>query len=404
MTPTTYRATDFLKAAKRAGVEIVVGTNVAQVLGDLAPAYNLTIPFDDSKTALRIVRNFTQLHPIDTVVGVDDEATVIAAAIANALHIRHNSVGATSATRNKARMRELCSKAGLPSPSYVLCTGAADLEKVIKKVRFPSVAKPLSLSASRGVIRANDPSELKSALSRIEKLLADPEVEQRSQGLGGKRILVEEFIPGEEVALEGLLIEGELHVLALFDKPDPLNGPFFEETLYVTPSRKSKSLQQSIFYSAQKGAQALGLIDGPIHGEFRINDKGVWILEIAARTIGGLCSRTLRFGTGMSLEEVVLRHAARLELPTLEREKSASGVMMIPIPKAGVLQKVEGIDNAKGVPYIEEVTISIPIGQPVIPLPEGNKYLGFIFARADTPQKVEKALRVAHTELRFSIR
>ena len=397
MTPTTYRATDFLKAAKVLGFEIVVGTNEAQALAGLAQENNLTLPFDHSDGALLIVREYVKNHAVTAVIGVDDEATIVASEIADSLGLQHNSLAATSATRNKLQMRKLFQEEGLFSPRFFLWEGKVD------DVRFPCVVKPLSLSASRGVIRANNVTELQNAIARVKHLLAQPEVEERSKGLGEKQILIEDFIPGEEFALEGLLIRGKLKVLALFDKPDLLEGPYFEETIYVTPSRQPSQVQQTIFKCASRGCRALGLTEGPIHAEFRLNDRGVWILEIAARTIGGLCSRTLRFGTGMSLEEVILRHACGLEIPTTEREPKASGVIMLPIPKGGILREVRGVKDAKEVPFIEEVTISIPVGQPVVPLPEGNKYLGFIFARADTPDKVEGALRNAHQKLDFLI-
>jgi hypothetical protein len=205
------------------------------------------------------------------------------------------------------------------------------------------------------------------------------------------------------VALEGLLTNGTLDVLALFDKPDPLDGPFFEETLYVTPSRLPKPVQDAVAACAARAASAIGLSDGPIHAELRINEAGPWLLEVAARSIGGLCSRTLRFGTGLTLEEVIIRHALGMDIPSLERERRAAGVMMIPIPKAGRLRDIRGKDEAKTVPGIEEVTIMIRRGQRVVPLPEGKRYLGFIFARGDSPEFVEAALREAHRRLAFDI-
>ncbi len=215
---------------------------------------------------------------------------------------------------------------------------------------------------------------------------------------------MEGFIPGREVALEGLLVKGALQVLALFDKPDPLDGPFFEETIYVTPSRLPAATQTAIADLTAWAARALGLREGPLHAEFRVNDSGPWMVEIAARSIGGLCSRTLRFGTGLTLEELILRHALGIEIETLERERQPAGVMMIPIPRGGVLEEVRGLEAAKAVPGIEDIAITIHLGQKVVPLPEGSRYLGFIFARAETPERVEAALREAHGRLDFSIR
>jgi hypothetical protein len=240
-----------------------------------------------------------------------------------------------------------------------------------------------------------------AAFRRIATILASPDV--REMGQGTDRILVEDFVPGVEVALEGLLEAGRLETLALFDKPDPLDGPFFEETIYVTPSRLPAAMQDAVAATALDAARALGLTQGPVHAELRINDAGAWLIEIAGRSIGGLCSRTLRFGTGMSLEEIILRQALRMSFGSLEREGRAAGVMMIPIPGGGILEDVEGVEAAKAVPGIEDVVISMHRGQEVVPLPEGSRYLGFIFSRATTPAEAEAALRTAHQHLTFRI-
>jgi biotin carboxylase len=268
-------------------------------------------------------------------------------------------------------------------------------------VDFPCVLKPLTLSASRGVIRADDPAEFVAAFDRIRALLARPEVSVT--GDGARLLLAEEFVPGREVALEGLLTEGRLHTLALFDKPDPLDGPFFEETIYVTPSRLAPEVQDRITKVTAQACAALDLTEGPVHAELRVNDRGPWVIEVAARSIGGLCSRTLRFGTGMTLEELILRHALRWPIASFERERRPAGVMMIPIPRAGRLRAVHGKAEAEAVAGIEEVTITAHLTQELVPLPEGWQYLGFIFARADSAEAVESALRAAHVRLRFDI-
>jgi biotin carboxylase len=257
------------------------------------------------------------------------------------------------------------------------------------------------LSASRGVIRANDPGEFVTAFERIAAILARPDAAPPE---GARRaLLVEEFVPGREIALEGLLVGGSLHVLAIFDKPDPLDGPFFEETIYVTPSRLPAATQARVSVVTRDACSALGLTEGPIHAELRIHDRGPFVLEVAARSIGGLCARTLTFGTGLSLEELILCHALGRPLESLERERRAAGVMMIPIPRAGHLVSVSGAEEATAVEAVEDVVITMHPGQEVVPLPEGWQYLGFIFARAETPAVVERALREAHGRLRIDI-
>jgi hypothetical protein len=210
-------------------------------------------------------------------------------------------------------------------------------------------------------------------------------------------------LPGVEVALEGILERGKLKVLALFDKPDPLEGPFFEETIYVTPSRLPEAVQQAIFVHTDQAVKALGLHHGPIHAELRVNEAGPWLLEVAGRSIGGLCSETLQFGSDISLEELILRQAIGLEVTSLDRDNRANGVMMIPIPETGILKEVTGLAEAEAVAHIDRIEITAAINYPLIPLPEGESYLGFIFAGGETPAEVEAALRQAHTKLRFRI-
>jgi hypothetical protein len=269
------------------------------------------------------------------------------------------------------------------------------------------VLKPVRLSASRGVMRADNPQSFVTAQGRLRAILADPQTAAEC-GDRARQYLIEEFIPGYEVALEGLVVNRRLHVLAIFDKPDPLDGPFFEETIYVTPSRVPAGLQSAIKDCADRAVRALGITEGPVHAELRYNERGPWLIELAARPIGGRCSAVLKFGEGgsgrgVTLEEIILRHALGMPIPSLQRERLAAGVMMIPIPGAGTLQAVSGIDAAKAVPLIEDVQITAHPGERLVPFPEGSRYPGFIFARGETPAVVETALREAHSKLRFTL-
>lgn len=398
----TYRAKDFLDAALRLNVDVVVASEEASTLEDKNAAGLLTLNLLDPDQATQQVRAFSERYPLNAVVGVDDETTIVAARISAALGLPHNSVESVEATRNKHRLRELLDRAGVPSPRFALFLLDANPADVAKQVEYPCVLKPTFLAASRGVIRANNEEEFVAAFRRIEAILRDPDVVAKG-GQAARQLLVESYVPGVEVALEGLLLRGQLRVLALFDKPDPLEGPYFEETIYVTPSRLPAAVQSEIAACAWQAASALGLREGPIHAELRWNDRGPWIIEIAARSIGGLCSRTLRFGTGLSLEDLILKHALGVELESLEREARAAGVMMIPVPRAGLLKEVRGIEAAQEVPHIQNITITAHVGQRLIPLPEGSRYVGFIFARADRPELVEAALREAHRRLEFVI-
>ncbi len=398
---TTYRTEDFLDAARTLGVDIVCASEKPSTFEAHAPDHLLTVDFADPDAAAARVAELAARRPLNAVVGVDDLTTVAAAAIAERLGLRSNAVAAVAAARDKYQMRQCLAAAGLPIPRFRRIALKDDPLLAARGVAFPCVVKPLALSASRGVIRANNVDQFIAAVRRIGALLQRDDV--AAVGDPAQYLLAEQYIPGVEIALEGLLVGGVLHTLALFDKPDPLEGPFFEETIYVTPSRLPAAVQGAIEQVTARACAALGLVEGPVHAELRVNDTGPWVLEVAARSIGGLCSRTLRFGTGMTLEEIILRHALGWPIASLVRERRPAGVMMIPIPRAGRLAAVRGVDAAAAVAGIEEVAITAHVGQDLVPLPEGWQYLGFIFARADTPEAVEAALRDAHARLAFQI-
>jgi biotin carboxylase len=397
---TTYRTTAFVEAARRLGVELTVASERPSTFERAQPANLVTLDFAHPERAADQARRFAREHPIDAVVGVDDDTAVAAAAIAEALHLRGNPDTAALAARDKHVQRVTLAAAGVPVPRFSLHTLDEDAAGLAARVAYPCVLKPLRLAASRGVIRADTTAEFVSAHGRLRRILEEPEV--ASCGEWARRFLVEDFVPGVEVALEGLLAHGRLHVLAQFDKPDPLDGPFFEETIYVTPSRLPAAAQDALARCAQGAARALGLMEGPLHVELRWNERGPWLIELAARPIGGRCGAVLRFGDGdVSLEELILRHALGRPLPSLERERRAAGVMMIPVPGAGALREVQGVAAARAVPLIDEITITAHPGQVLVPWPEGSRYPGFIFARGDTPAAVEAALRAAHGRLQF---
>jgi len=402
---TTYRATAFVEAARHLGVDLTVASEFPSTFEQAQPSSLLTLAFTDPERAADQAAAFAAEHPLAGVIGVDDDTAVVAAAIAGRLGLRGNPEPAALAARDKHRQREMLAAAGVPVPRYVLYQADANPETLSRDIAYPCVLKPLRLSASRGVIRANDSNEFVAAFRRLGAILVRLDV--AACGDPARSLLVEEFIPGPEVALEGLLADGRLRVLTLFDKPDPLDGPFFEETIYVTPSRLPGTAQQAIAATAQAAATALGLVEGPIHAELRYNEQGPWLIELAARPIGGRCSSALRFNNGDekkgegSLEEIIVRHALAIDAPVFQREDRASGVMMIPVPRAGVLREVRGVEAARAVPLVDAVVITAHRGQKLVPLPEGARYPGFIFARGANPELVEAALREAHRRLEF---
>ncbi len=365
------------------------------------PEALLTLDFKDPERAAQQAREFARRHPIAAALGVDDDSVVIATAINSALGRPTNPMAAVLAARDKQRQRMTLAAHGVPIPAFSLHHIDDDVAALATHTPFPCVVKPLRLSASRGVIRADTPAALVAAVRRLRAILEASDASGCRGGGPAGQFLVEEFVPGYEVALEGLLIDGELQRLALFDKPEPLDGPFFEETIYVTPSRHPEREQAALTACAATAARALGLRTGPVHAELRHNDRGPWLIELAARPIGGRCSAVLRFGDGTSLEELVLRHALGLPIASLERERRPAGVMMIPVPRAGVFREVRGVAEACAVPGVEDIVITAHPGQSLVPWPEGSRYPGFIFARGERPEEVERALRDAHGRLSF---
>jgi len=396
----TYRALDFVSAARRLNVELVVASEQPQALSGLMDDRALVLDPRRPREAMEAVTALARRRPVDAVVAVDDQGVELAARVAQELGVSHNPVAAVAATRHKGVMRQTLGRAQVPQPEWRLLEPDQDASAaagLVRELAPPCVIKPVSLSASQGVIRVDDPGSAPGVAQRVRAIA-------RAAGQGDGPLLVERYVPGPELAVEALLRGGELHVLAVFDKPDPLTGPYFEETIYVTPSRLGAPVLEAVGRCVAQAASALGLSGGPVHAELRAGERGPVMIEVAARSIGGLCSRALRFGLGMSLEEVILRHALGLPLAGLVREAAASGVMMLPIPEAGTLVAVRGQAAARAVPGIAGLEITIPRGRPVLPLPEGDRYLGFVFARAATPEAVEEALREAHACLRLDIR
>jgi len=381
---TGYQVREFSGAAEALGIELVLATDRCHILTD---------PWGDDASAVRFedpaegIEALAHRGPFDGILAVGDRPAYVAAQIAERFGLGFHSAAAAQAAGNKLRTRECFREAGLRVPAFHVILHDASLPDGI---RYPCVIKPLDGSASRGVIRADDAAGLRAARERIGRMLRNP------------TLLIEDFIPGREFALDGLVTGGRLRVLALFDKPDPLDGPFFEETIYVTPSREPQAVQSAIAVAAQQAVTALGLTQGPVHAEMRVNDAGVWVLEVAARPIGGLCARVLQFG-GRTLEEILLRHALGEDVSEFSLDPGAHAVMMIPIPTAGSFRGVEGLEKASQVAGVEAIVITAKEGQILVPLPEGATYLGFIFARAGLPAEAEQALRDAHARLAFDV-
>jgi biotin carboxylase len=410
-TTTGYQLRSFNDAAARLGVDLVFATDRCHALDDPWQDAALPVRFHDEAGSLELVVSAAREQPFDGIVVVGDRPTLLAARAAQALGLPGNPAEAVLAASSKLGSRERFARAGLAAPWFLVVPEGISAEAAARDARlhYPCVVKPTSLSGSRGVIRADTPEQCAAAIQRIRRLLGRPSIRELRHP-DGEQIIVEGFIEGREYAIEGVMSEGRVRALAIFDKPDPLDGPFFEETIFVTPASPGEAEQQAIVSTVQQGATALGLRHGAIHAECRVKGARVVMLEIAPRPIGGLCSRVLRLvptgGTRddrITLEELLLRHALGEDLAGWEREPDAAAVMMIPIPRLGVFKAVEGEEASRATAYVEEVRVTAKRDQLLEPLPEAGSYLGFIFARATLPKEAEQAVREAHSHLSFAI-
>src|SRR4051812_11738170 len=404
-TTTGYQIRSFGDAAAKLGLKLVFASDRCDHLDDPWRDEAVPVRFHEPEASTRVLVDVFGDSAPDAIVAVGDRPSVLAAHLASAFGLPGNTADAAERSRNKLAARQAFRAAGLLVPPFVQVPLDGDSRAIAMGCTFPVVLKPVALSGSRGVVRADAAGQFIAAFDRVRRLLQSPDIRSERDATHDA-LLIESFIPGGEYAIEGVLTRGDFTTLAIFDKPDPLDGPFFEETIYVTPSRAPADVQEQMVDAVATAARALGLWHGPVHAECRVNDRGAYVLEVAARPIGGLCSRALRFRDRdmvMSLEEVLLRHALGEPLSGTCREEQAAGVMMIPIPTKGVFKGVHGVPDAKSVPGIEDVVITAKEDQVLTPLPEGRSYLGFIFAREARPALVEEAVREAHRRPCFRI-
>ena len=402
-----YQTRSFEEAARKLDVQLVYVTDRCNRLDDPWGDHAIAVHFESPEAAAYSVMEVLRGQEVTGVLALGDRPAAAAAYAARGLGILYNHSASVEACRSKLRMREVFRDAGLPVPWFRSLPVVPTPEPTLARISFPCVLKPLSLSASQGVMRANNREEFLAGATRLRRLLESAEIHAtREPHLD--QMIVEGYIPGREVAVEGLLTDGTLRILAIFDKPDPLEGPYFEETIYVTPSRLPETKQTQIVDCANSAVRALGLTHGPVHAEFRVNEDGVWPIEVAARPIGGLCARALRFCSNkleesIGLEELLLRHALKLPGSDALREPEASGVLMIPIPHSGILEKISGQEAALATPGITDLLITARLHDYIAAWPEGSSFLGFLFAKANTAGEVERAIREGHRKLEFVI-
>ena len=390
----SYRIAPYIKAALNLGLEVTIASQGKHSLVTEV-ANGLHIDFDDVNAAHKEILKENQKRPFTGILGSDDQTVELAAYAAKTLKLPHNPPRAALYSHRKDLARAQLSLTGCPVPIHCLLDLNLPVKNQMAGLPWPCVIKPLNMSASRGVIRTNNKDEFITACERLRPIIADSqeEFEQR-------HLLIEDYIDGIEIAYEGFLQNGELETITIFDKPDPLTGPYFAETIYVTPTALSDELQLSIKKVIQKACLAYGLRSGAIHAECRIDSENrIWILEVASRTIGGDCARVLD-NENFSIEELAILLAIGQPVTPYIAEQ-ARGVMMIPIRQKGLLKRVEGLLQASKIKHIDKIDIIIGEGHELIPLPEGNQYLGYIFASAESTEQVTAAIREAYALLKF---
>jgi biotin carboxylase len=389
----SYRAAAFLEAARRLSLDLVIASEEGSTLSHLRPEQELIIDFANPALAAGVAAAMASRNPVQAVVSADEAGVLVAAHIAERLGLRSSSVLGVAATRNKWVMRARLQEAEVSQPRWWL---APENER-LAAVEYPVVVKPLDQAASRGVIRVDDEAQLLAAGQRIRSMLrSDPQCAAPAESIP---LLVEEFVAGPEVAVEALLVAGEMRLLAVYDKPEPLEGPFFEETIYTIPTGLASARQGEVVASLGRAVRALGLTEGAIHAELRLGGERPALIDLASRSIGGRCSRVLHFRSGRTLEEIVLLAALGEDPGDLDLDGRARGVMMLPIPKSGTLRSVPGRDEALAVPGVEQVELTVPVGARLTSWPEGDRYLGFIFASGPDAGSVAEGLRLAYSKL-----
>ncbi len=391
--PNSYRIAPYIKAANRMGVNVTVASEGKHsLISEIASGLHIT--FDQPRQTVATILQAHKQTPFSGILGSDDHTVELAAMVAELLQLPHNSPRAAFCSQRKDIARAELALSACPVPLHCLIDLQQPLQKQMAGLPWPCVIKPLNMSASRGVIRADNEAAFMAACQRIK-----PIIQENQHDFTRHHVLVEEYIDGVEIAFEGYLHNAQLHPITIFDKPEPLIGPFFEETIYVTPSRLEADLQAKILQRVQQACDAYGLTTGAVHAECRIDERDIWILEVASRTIGGDCARMLD-NKNFSIEELAISLAIDAPIKA-ELPDQARGVMMIPIKEKGLLKRVEGLLAARDVPHIDQVEMIIPPGHEMIPLPEGNQYSGYIFASGQTPEQVTAAIKQAYAKLKF---
>lgn len=363
-----------------------------------------TVAVQPPEQAIEQALRLHEQTSIGAVLGYEEDATLTVAHIAAALGLPAHPVAAAEAALDKPMMKQRFAAAGIPAADFIV---AADEDEAVAWAEaggYPVVVKPCRGSASQGVIRANDEHTLRQAYRRLRRIIRDHELD--NGGRPPSAHLVERYLPGSELSCELLLQYGAPEVITEFGKPLPLTGPYFEESIYLTPPALGAALRREVHELSMAAAKALGFYHGPAHCEIRLTPDGPKVLEIAGRLLGGACAGSFRDRLGEDLDALLLRSALgeRITLPAPADDAPTVGALMIPVPGEGRVVAVRGDDGARRVPGVRDVSLQTEPGEIVVPFPEQACYaVGFVSASGPDEAAVVGSLGQAAAQISLEL-
>ena len=373
----SYKSNDFVTSAEKLDLDFLVITDSQQVFGQFSDTVIIHGFDEELENDVK-----EKLQDVTHILPVDHSALKFSAYLVDLLKAKGNNTKSINTAMNKFESRNIFNSISEIKIQNAIVNKIEDIEIFINE-NGTSVLKPIYGTASKSVIKVESFQENKA---EVEKLMQD---------CSDQDLIIEEFVDGSEYALEGNLINSELNKIVIFDKPINYKEPYFEESIYIAPTEIPDKTQKEIVNLIGKACKKLGLENGPVHVEFKIHNKEIFIIEINPRMIGGLCSRCLSFGLfKTSLEEIALHAFLNNELKSIDLLSNFVGVLMIPTPISGKFISINK-NELESIPNVSGVEITVSENSNLLEPPFGDKYLGFVFSQGDSKEKVMESLTLA---------
>ena len=373
----SYKSNDFVTSAEKLDLDFLVITDSQQVSGQFSDTVIIHSFDEELENDVK-----EKLQDVTHILPVDHSALKFSAYLVDLLKAKGNNTKSINTAMNKFESRKIFNSISEIKIQNAIVKKIEDIEIFINE-NGTSVLKPIYGTASKSVIKVESFQENKA---EVEKLMQD---------CSDQDLIIEEFVDGSEYALEGNLINSELNKIVIFDKPINYKEPYFEESIYIAPTEIPDKTQKEIVNLIGKACKKLGLENGPVHVEFKIHNKEIFIIEINPRMIGGLCSRCLSFGLfKTSLEEIALHAFLNNELKSIDLLSNFVGVLMIPTPISGKFISINK-NELESIPNVSGVEITVSENSNLLEPPFGDKYLGFVFSQGDSKEKVMESLTLA---------